>query len=64
MPDAIALLSITSRVRGFFSGIRGNWWRRAKCSCIKAKPVAPLSIRVCEEIGDEESQASWQATTK
>ena len=64
MPDAIGLPSITSRTRGFFSGIRGNWWHRAKSSYIKAKPVAPLSIRACEEIADEESRASWQATTK
>ena len=64
MPDAIGLPYITSRARGVFSGIRGNWWRRAKSSSIKGKLVAPLSIRACEEIADEESQASWQAMTK
>ena len=64
MPDAIGLPSITSRVRDFFNGIRGNWWWRAKSLSIKAKPVALLLIRVYKETTDEESRASWQATTK
>ena len=64
MLDAIGLPSITSRVRGFFGRMRGDWWRQAKSSSIKAKAVAPLSIRACKEIANKESRASWQATTK
>ena len=49
-PETTALPSMTSRSRSFFRGMRGNWWRRANDSSMKAKPVAPSSRGVKQGI--------------